>query len=99
PLRAVPDTRFEEYWAFRVDYHIAPEPWLTFGAYNPLDPNHLNLWIRDNGLDPYFQMPAYPARVAALVASQPHATGGAFEGLPAEAMASSGPQSGPANGQ
>jgi hypothetical protein len=86
PFGAVPDTRFEEYWAFRIEYHIAPESWLTFGAYDPLDPNHLNLWIRDNGLEPYFQMPEYPASVAALVATQPQGSGGAFEGLPAQAM-------------
>jgi len=86
PFGAVPDTRFEEYWAFRIEYHISPESWLTFGAYDPLDPNHLNLWIRDNGLEPYFQMPEYPASMAALVASQPQSSGGAFEGLPAAAQ-------------
>jgi hypothetical protein len=86
PFGAVPDTRFEEYWAFRIEYHIAPETWLTFGAYDPLDGNHLNLWIRDNGLEPYFQLAEYPASVAALVASQPQASGGAFEGLPAAAL-------------
>ena len=86
PFGAVPDTRFEEYWAFRIEYAIAPEAWLTFGAYDLLNPNHLNLWLRDNALQPYFQLPEYPASVAALVASQPRDTGGAYEGLPAAAL-------------
>ncbi len=86
PFGAVRDTRFEEYWAFRIEYHISPEAWLTFGAYDPLDPNHLNMWLRENRLDPYFQLPEYPASVAAQVVAPTQHTGGAYEGLPAAAM-------------
>ena len=86
PFGAVHDTRFEEYWAFRVEYHIAPEKWLTFGAYDPLDANHLSLWLRDNNMPQYFSLPAYPASVAALVTTPAQHSGGAYEGLPAAAL-------------
>jgi hypothetical protein len=86
PFGPVADTRFEEYWAFRIEYHITAETWLTFGAYDPLDPNHLSLWIRENRLDPYFQLPEYPASVEPLVVRPNHSTGGAYEGLPAAAF-------------
>jgi hypothetical protein len=89
PFGAVADTRFEEYWAFRIEYHITAETWLTFGAYDPLDPNHLNMWIRENRLDPYFQLPEYPASVEQLVVRPQESSGGSFEGLPAEAMGAS----------
>ena len=69
PFGPVRDTQFEEYWAFRIEYHISAEPWLTFGNYDPLDANHLSMWIRANKYDPYLQLPAYPASVAALVIS------------------------------
>ena len=67
PFGPVADTRFEEYWAFRVEYHIHAEPWLTFGNYDPLDPNHLAMWIRENKMNDYLALPAYPASVAAWV--------------------------------
>jgi len=78
PFGAVHDTRFEEYWAFRVEYHITPESWLTFGAFDPLDPNHLNLWLRENNMPQYFQLPEYPASVAALVVPPARHSGGAY---------------------
>ena len=68
PFGPVRDTQFEEYWAFRVEYHIHAEPWLTFGNYDPLDANHLSMWIRENKMNDYLSLPAYPASVAALVA-------------------------------
>ena len=86
PFGPVGDTRFEEYWAFRIEYHITAEAWLTFGAYDPLDPNHLNMWLRENRLDPYFQLPEYPASVEPLVIRPMPGSGGSFEGLPAEAI-------------
>jgi hypothetical protein len=86
PFGPVGDTRFEEYWAYRIEYHITAEAWLTFGAYNPLDPNHLNMWLRENRLDPYFQLPEYPASVEPLVVRPQESTGGSFEGLPADAI-------------
>ncbi len=85
PFGPVLDTRFEEYWAFRVEYGITPERWLTFGAYDPLEPEHLNLWLRDNGFEPYFQLPEYPASIEPLVNRVDAAHHGSFEGLPAAA--------------
>lgn len=86
PFGPVADTRFEEYWAYRVEYHITAESWLTFGAYDPLDPNHLSMWIRENRLEPYFQLPEYPASVEPLVIRPIQSTGSAYEGLPAAAL-------------
>ena len=86
PFGAVRDTRFEEYWAFRIEYQINAESWLTFGAYEPLDPNHLSLWLRDNNLPQYFQLPAYPASMADRVIAPAQHGGGAFAGLPAAAL-------------
>jgi hypothetical protein len=86
PFGAVRDTRYEEYWAFRVENSLNPEAWLVMGAYDPLDSNHLAMWLRENHMEQYFQLPAYPASVAAQVAAPAQHTGGAFEGLPAAAL-------------
>src|SRR5262245_41701667 len=84
PFGHVLGTRYEEYWAFRVGAAIAQADWPVFGQYDPLDPDHLNLWIRENRLDYYFTMPEYPEAVANLVAS---AAGGGdpHSGIPAQA--------------
>jgi hypothetical protein len=84
PFGRVLGTRYEEYWAFRVGARIAQADWPVFGQYDPLDPDHLNLWIRENRLDYYFQLPAYPQAVAGLVA---RAAGGGdpHSGIPAQA--------------
>jgi hypothetical protein len=89
PFGAVADTRFEEYWAFRIEYHITAEAWLNFGAYDPLDSNHLNLWIRENRLDPYFQLEEYPVSIQPLVYRSNSTGGDPYSGIPAEAMGTS----------
>jgi hypothetical protein len=67
PFGTVKDTRFEEYWAFRISVKITNEVGWVFGAYGPLDPDLLNLWFRENHQDYYFTLPEYPASVAPLV--------------------------------
>jgi len=77
-------TRYEEYWAFVVGAQIAHADWPTFLGYDPLDPLQLNLWIRENRLDAYFQLPEYPLAVADRVV---RAAGGGdpFSGIPTPA--------------
>ena len=87
PFGPVGDTRFEEYWAFRIENHINAEPWLTFGAYDPLDPNHLNMWIRENKFNPYLEFPEYPASVENLVIRPNPTTNGGSSVNPAAAYA------------
>jgi len=90
PFGPVRSTRYEEYWAFRVGVQIAQAEWPVFGQYDPLDPDHLNLWIRENRLDYYFQIPEYPAAVTAQV-YRISAGGDPHSGIPAQAYAT--PQS------
>ena len=89
PFGAVRNTRFEEYWAFRIENHITPEAWLTFGPYDPMIPEHLNLWIQVNGLEPYFQLPEYPASIEPLVNRPTVASAAPDSGLPAAALGNS----------
>ena len=92
PFGPVADTRFEEYWAFRVENHINAEPWLTFGNYDPLDPNHLSMWIRENKMNDYLSLRPYPASVAQLVASsnsQSQSQNSTSSSLPAAALGAS----------
>jgi hypothetical protein len=84
PFGAAKDTRFEEYWAFRISVKITKEVGWVFGAYDPLDPDQLNLWFRENHLDYYFTLPEYPASVAPLVDSA-CSRGDPFAGIPPEA--------------
>jgi hypothetical protein len=81
PFGPVRDTRYEEYWAFLVGARVSKSVWPSFGAFDPLDPEHLNLWLQLNGLDYYFQIPEYPAAAASRV-HQPPASGDPHEGLP-----------------
>ncbi len=64
PFGPVMDTRFEEYWAFRIEAMLNPEQALKFDGYDPMVSGYLALWIRDNGVYPYFKLADYPASVA-----------------------------------
>lgn len=86
PFGAVWDTRFEEYWAFRIAANISGADWPNFGNYDPLDAGHLNLWIKENNLDPYFELQEYPATIVPLAQSA-YVGGDPFDGIPAEAFA------------
>jgi hypothetical protein len=88
PFGPVFDTRFEEYWAFFVGTQISPSVGLSFGTYDPLDPDHLNLWIKDNRVDAYFQLPAYPTSVEPTVSASTSSNN--FNGLPSGAIQPSG---------
>ena len=81
PFGPVRGTRFEEFWAFWIGARVSKSAWPSFGAFDPLDPQHLNLWLRLNGLGYYFQYPEYPAAVASQV-HQTTASGDPHEGLP-----------------
>ena len=85
PFGAVHATRFEEYWAFLIAARISNAVWPTFGIYDPLDPGHLNLWIKENGLDPYFELQEYPATVVPMTQSA-YIGGDQFNGIPAAAF-------------
>ena len=92
PFGAGPDTRFEEYWAFRIESKVTGSAWLKFGAYDPLDPGHLDLWIKDNRLDGYFKYLAYPASVVPFL-HRPSVAGDPFDGI-SDAMRGGGPNGG-----
>lgn len=69
PFGPVHNTRFEEYCAFSVEAQITKAAWPRFGTYDPLIPEHLILWIKDNshGMEAYLDLPEYPAIVAPFV--------------------------------
>ncbi|MGE5223629.1 MAG: hypothetical protein ACM3PY_14420 [Omnitrophica WOR_2 bacterium] len=69
PFGPVQDTRFEEYCAFTVEAQISKATWPRFGMYDPLIPEHLTLWIKDNsnGMEAYLNYPEYPASVKPFV--------------------------------
>ena len=93
PFGAVHDTRFEEYWAYFVGEKVSGATVINFGAYDPMDAGHLNLWIKENRLDGYFNLAEYPAAVAAQISAAQSAASAAaqtdsFSGVPAEAYGS-----------
>lgn len=67
PFGAAPNTRFEEYWAFRLEAQLAPESAIHFSGFNPLMPNDLDAWCHANGLDGYLTLPPYPAGVRSVM--------------------------------
>jgi hypothetical protein len=69
PFGAVKDTRFEEYWAFRLESQITPDGAMNFSGFNPLVPAELDGWLHANGLDGYMSLPQYPALALVQVAS------------------------------
>jgi len=81
PFGPVGDTRYEEYLAFMVGARVAHTDWPSFEGYHPLDPDQLNLWFRQNRMDYYLQIPAYPDAVAARV-YQVSGSGDPYAGLP-----------------
>jgi hypothetical protein len=87
PFGPVRSTRFEEYWAFLIGARVSKSAWPTFGAFDPLNPEQLNLWLQLNGLAYYFQYPEYPAGVASRV-SPVSSAGDPYEGLPPQTVGS-----------
>ena len=69
PFGPVKDTRFEEYWAFRLEAQITPAGAMNFSGFNPLAPAELDGWLHANQLDGYMALPQYPAKALAPVAS------------------------------
>jgi hypothetical protein len=60
PFGPVHDSRFEEFWACRLSAAFDPHSGFRFDGYDPLVSGYLVLWIRDNGLAPYYALPDYP---------------------------------------
>jgi hypothetical protein len=72
PFGPVHDSRFEEFWACRLSAAFDPHSGFQFDGYDPLVAGYLVLWIRDNGLAPYYALPDYPAGFdPAAVAARP----------------------------
>ena len=69
PFGAVADTKFEEYWAYRVGNAIAPKTWPVFDGYDPMVSGWLFLWLRDNNMSPYYKLADYPLIIEQLLAS------------------------------
>ena len=84
PFGPVRTTRYEEFWAFREGTDVAQANWPRFAGYDPLDPLSLNLWIQVNRLGHYFELPEYPAAVAALV-GRTAGGGDPYSGVPTQA--------------
>jgi hypothetical protein len=69
PFGAVSDTKFEEYWAFRIGAAIGRNAAPKFDGIDPMVSGELFIWLLNNKLSFYYNLPEYPASVAALVAS------------------------------
>jgi hypothetical protein len=90
PFGTVHDSRYEEYWAYFVGEKVSGAKVIDFGAYDPRDAGHLNLWIKANRLDAYFKLPEYPAAIAAEISAEKAAASASaqtdsFSGVPAAA--------------
>ncbi len=88
PFGPVRSTRYEEFWAFVVGARISKSDWPSFGAYDPLDPNQLNLWFRENRLEYYFQYQEYPATIASRMYRGAYG-GDPYSGIPTQAYGTS----------
>ena len=66
----VHDTRFEEFWACKVSAAFNAQSGFKFDGYDPMVSGYLLLWIRDNGLTPYYDLPDYPPSIATELAWQ-----------------------------
>jgi len=69
PFGAVADTKFEEYWAYRVGNAIAPKTWPVFDGYDPLVSGWLFLWLANNHMGAYYPLADYPPIVEQFLAS------------------------------
>jgi len=67
PFGAVSDTKFEEYWAFRIGAAIGKNAAPNFDNIDPLISGELFIWLLKNRMSFYYLLPEYPASVAALV--------------------------------
>ena len=67
PFGAVSDTKFEEYWAFRIGAAIGKNAAPNFDGIDPLTSGELYIWLLKNKLSFYYALPEYPVSVAALV--------------------------------
>jgi hypothetical protein len=67
PFGNVPDTLYEEFWAFSIGNQVSQATWLDYEGYNPLKAVCLRDWLGANGLGSYSGLPLYPAVVEASV--------------------------------
>jgi hypothetical protein len=67
PFGAVTDTKFEEYWAFRIGSAIGKNAAPNFDNIDPLTSGELFIWLLKNRMSFYYLLPEYPASVAGLV--------------------------------
>jgi hypothetical protein len=67
PFGAVTDTKFEEYWAFRIGAAIGKNAAPNFQGIDPLISGELFVWLLKNRMTYYYAFPEYPASVATLV--------------------------------
>ena len=67
PFGAVTDTKFEEYWAFRIGAAIGRNAAPNFDGINPLVSGELYIWLLKNKMSFYYGLPEYPASAAALL--------------------------------
>jgi len=69
PFGAVSDTKFEEFWAFRIGASIGKNAAPKFDGIDPLISGELYIWLLKNRMSFYYALPEYPASVAGLVQS------------------------------
>jgi hypothetical protein len=67
PFGAMTDTKFEEYWAFRIGATIGKNAAPNFSGVDPLISGELYIWLLKNGMDFYYALPEYPLSVIPLV--------------------------------
>lgn len=67
PFGPVSDTKFEEYWAFRVGATVGKNAAPNFNGVDPLISGELYIWLLRNRMTFYYALPEYPASVAGLV--------------------------------
>jgi|GEM_PF-2909209 len=65
PFGPVHDSKFEDFWACKVSAAFDTRSGFTFDNYDPWMSGYQLLWIRDNGLTPYYSLPDYPPVIAA----------------------------------
>ena len=64
------DTRFEEYYAFKLESQITPAGAMKFDGFDPMVPAELDGWLHANQLDGYMVLPQYPSNVLPAAATR-----------------------------
>jgi hypothetical protein len=70
PFGPVHGTRYEEYWAYKIDTHFTRDRWFRFDGYNPLDQTQLAQWFIDNQIHGYYELQYYPPSLVGLAQDQ-----------------------------